>query len=70
MYLADAALAVGQRRHYLLQRLTVCFATVKTESPPDSEAPVATSPHPSERSAFSQGEGGLAGLTQEPPGHA
>lgn len=46
--LADAALAVGQRGHYLLQRLREYFATKKTEPPPDSEAPVATSPNPSE----------------------
>ena len=69
LYLADAALAIGQRRHYLLQRPTAYFATIKTEPPPDSEAPVATSPDPSERFVSSQGECGLAGVTREPPGH-
>lgn len=35
LYLADAALATGQSRHYLLQRLTGCFATSRAGSPPD-----------------------------------
>lgn len=35
LYLADAALASGQSRHYLLQRLTGCFATSRADSPPD-----------------------------------
>lgn len=69
LYLADAALASGQRRHYLLQRLTAHFATIKTEPPSDSEAPAATSPDPSERFVSSQGERGLAGVAREPPGH-
>lgn len=66
LYLADAALAIGQSRHYLLQRLTAYLATKTTQPPPDSEAPVATSPDPSEGFVSSQGEHGLTG---EPPGH-
>jgi len=42
LYLADAALAIGQRRRYLLQRLAAYFVIIKTEPPLDSEAPVAT----------------------------
>lgn len=32
LYLADAALASGQRRHYLLQRLKAYFATIKRQN--------------------------------------
>lgn len=35
LYLADAALATGQSRHHLLQRLTGCSATGRAGSPPD-----------------------------------
>lgn len=70
LYLAAAALAIGQRRRYLLQRLTAYFATTKTEPPADAEAPAATSPDPSERFVSSPGECGVAGAAREPPGHA
>lgn len=63
LYLADAALATGQSRHYLLQRLTGCFATSRAESPPDCQLPRSLL-----EVCFQSKECGLTGVTQEPPG--
>lgn len=66
LYLADTALATGQSRHYLLQRLTGCFATSRAESSPDCKdlPPPQTSP----RGLFAVRGAWVNWGTQEPPG--
>lgn len=62
LYLADAALATGQSRHHLLQRLTGCSATGRAD--PLQTAGICHLPDPSQRGVCSQ----RSGVTQEPPG--